>query len=127
MASERLIGAACTLGTAEMRERLRSWRNVRDGALSIEAIRGGARLALGSDQRVSDIARLMSLESECCPFYTFTLQVDGPLRRLEITAGPGGEPAVTALLGLDEFTGSAFGRSRRHRPSYREGRDWSRA
>lgn len=101
LASERLIGAACTLGTDEMRERLRAWRDIRDRAVSIERIRGGARLVLGHDQQMSSIAELMTLESDCCPFYTFTLQVDGPERQLEITAGAGGEPAVTALLGLD--------------------------
>ena len=108
MASERLIGAACTLGTDEMNGRLRAWREVRDRALSIEPIRGGARLALAHDQPMSSIAELMTLESECCPFYTFALQVDGPNRQLEITAGAGGEPAVTALLGLDEVSGYAY-------------------
>lgn len=112
IASERLIGAACTLGTNEMRERLRAWRDVRDRALSIEPIRGGARLALGPDQPMGAIAELMSLESECCPFYTFILLVDGPMRQLEITAGAIGEPAVVALLGLDEVGGSALGSGR---------------
>jgi hypothetical protein len=114
-ASERLIGAACTLGTNEMRERLRAWRDVRDGALSIAPIPGGASVAFGPDQPMSAIAELMTLESECCPFYTFTLQVDGPMRQLEISAGAGGEPAVTALLGLDEVGGPGFG-SRRAEP-----------
>lgn len=112
IASERLIGAACTFGTNEMRERLRAWRDVRDGALSIEPIRGGAKLALGPDQPIGAIAELMSLESECCPFYTFTLQVDGPMRQLEITAGAISELAVMALLGLDEISGSAFASGR---------------
>lgn len=50
MASERLIGAACTLGTNEMRQRLCAWRDVRERALYIEPIRGGVRLAPGPDQ-----------------------------------------------------------------------------
>jgi hypothetical protein len=49
---------------------------------------------------MSAVADLISRESECCPFYTFTLQVDGASRRLEISAGPGGELAVRGLLGL---------------------------
>lgn len=104
----RLIGAACALGTNEMRERLRTWRQVRDTATSIEVIPGGVKLAFGPDQPVGWIAELMSLESECCPFYSFDLRIDGPTRYLEVSAGAGGDPAVTALLGLDEEGSPSF-------------------
>jgi len=101
LATERLIGAACALGGGQLRERLRAWRELRDRATSVEPITGGARLAFSADEPIGAVADLAALESECCAFYVFTLQVDGPTRQLEINAGAGGEPAVRALLGLE--------------------------
>lgn len=95
---ERLIGAACTLNSDEMRERLAEWRGLRDRATSIEALPGGARLSLDTGEPVGPIADLAARESECCGFYTFTLRIDGLVRQLDISAGAGGEPAVRALV-----------------------------
>ena len=100
--SQRLIGAACTLGADEQRERLRAWRGLRDRAASVERILGGARLVLAPEEPMGSVADLLAAESECCAFYTFTLRIDGPIRQVEISAGAGGEPAVNALLGLDD-------------------------
>lgn len=98
---ERLIGAACTLNSDEMRERLAEWRGLRDRATSIEELPGGARLTFDPAEPAGPIADLVSRESECCAFYTFTLRIDGPTRQLDISAGAGGEPAVRALIGID--------------------------
>ena len=102
MAAERMIGASCTLGAAELKQRLAEWRSLRDRATQAEPIPGGTRLTFTADEPLEPIAQLAALESECCAFYTFTLRVDGPLRQLEISAGLGGEPAVRALLGLEQ-------------------------
>jgi len=102
MAPERLIGAACTLNSDELRERLIEWRGLRDRATSIEPLGGGARLSFATNEPVGPIADLVSRESECCSFYTFTLRLDGPTRQLDISAGPGGEPAVRTLIGVDQ-------------------------
>ena len=101
MASERMIGAACTLDTAELKQRLADWRALRDRAVKMEAIPGGTRLTFGADEPIEPIARLAALESECCAFYTFTLHVDGLARQLDISVGVGGEPAVQGLLGIE--------------------------
>ncbi|MGH2381974.1 MAG: MerR family transcriptional regulator [Candidatus Limnocylindria bacterium] len=101
MAAERLIGASCTLGMADLKQRLVDWRALRDRAAHVESIPGGVRMTFAADEPIEPIARLTALESECCAFYTFTLRVDGPARALEISAGTGGEPAVHGLLGTE--------------------------
>lgn len=102
LVSERLIGAACTLDAEQLPERLREWRALRDRAISVEPITGGARVSFSADEPIGAVADLVALESECCAFYAFTLRVDGPTRQLEINAGAGGEGAVRALLGLEQ-------------------------
>ena len=97
---EGLIGACCTLGTDELRQRLTEWRGLRDRAESIDRMDEGVRIGLAPEEVVEAIARLVALESACCPFYRFTLEVAGSARRLTIDAGPGGGAAVAALLGL---------------------------
>ena len=99
-AIDRLIGAACTLSDEDLRERVAEWRALRDRATAIEDLEGGVGLTLAAEEPIVGVAGLVARESECCPFYTFALRVDGPGRRLEVTAGQGGEPAVRALLGL---------------------------
>jgi len=100
-APERLIGAACTLDSESLRERLAEWRHLRDRSTAIEPLAGGARITLDAAESVADVADLVARESECCAFYTFTLRIDGPARHLDISAGPGGEPAVLALIGVE--------------------------
>ena len=102
IAAERLLGAACSLNSQEMRERPAEWRGLRDRASAIEAIGGGARLTFDTAEPMGGIADLVARESECCAFYTFTLRIDGPSRQLEVSAGLGGEPAVRALIGLEQ-------------------------
>lgn len=101
MVPDRLIGAACTLDSAVLRERLAEWRGLRERSTAIEPTADGARLTLDAAESVAAVADLVARESECCSFYTFTLTIDGPERHLDIGAGPGGEPAVLALIGVE--------------------------
>lgn len=98
---DRMIDAACTLDAPDLPQRLADWRSLRDRATAINAVAGGVRLRLAADEPMDAVARLVALESECCAFYRFTIGVDGPARALTIDAGPDGESAVRALLGLD--------------------------
>jgi hypothetical protein len=100
MAPDPRIGASCTLGAADLPGRVAEWRSLRDRAIAVEAIEGGARLRFAPEEPIDAIARLVALESECCAFYRFTIQVGGSHRELTVDAGPGGAPAVHALLGL---------------------------
>lgn len=97
---DRLVGAACTLDAAEMPARLREWAELRDRSTGVRVIPGGVAFSLAAAEPIGPVAELAARESECCPFYTFVLRVDGPERELEISAGPGREIAVRALLGL---------------------------
>jgi len=98
--SERLLGAACDLSEADLRRRLAEWVALRKRATTVSPISGGVALQLAADEPIPAVADLAGRESACCPFYTFSVRIEGPTRQLEITAGPGGEPAVQALLGL---------------------------
>lgn len=44
---------------------------------------------------LADLVRLWDV-------YTFDLRIDGAVRQLDISTGAGGEPAVRALLGLEQ-------------------------
>ncbi len=98
---ERLIGASCTLDAPQLRARLGAWRDLRDRAQSVESVSDGVRLILPADEPMAELIDLVVSESECCSFYTFTVSVEGPDRRLEISAGPGGGLAMQALLGIE--------------------------
>ena len=100
MAPGLMVGAACSLDAHDLRERLAAWRGLRESALAIEVADDAIRLTFAVDQPVAEVAHLVALESECCPFYRFTIQVDGANRVLEVDARPDGMPAVRALLGL---------------------------
>ena len=102
VARDRLIGAGCTLGSAEMKVRLREWAGLRDRSTGIRDIEGGVVIGLAADEPVDRVADLAARESECCAFYTFLLRIDGETRELEVTAGEGREIAVRVLLGLAE-------------------------
>ncbi len=94
------LGACCSLDTAELEERVAAWRTLRDRAASVESLDNGVRLHLRPDERMDEVARLVALESECCGFYRFTIEVSGRERSVAVDAGPGGGEAVAALLGL---------------------------
>jgi hypothetical protein len=102
MAADPLVGAACNLSAADLRERLAAWRALRDEALAVDADDDAIRLRFGADQPMTEVARLVGLESDCCPFYRFTIRIEGGSRSLEVDAGPGRLPAVRALLGLPD-------------------------
>jgi hypothetical protein len=99
-AIDRLIGASCTLSEEDLRTRIAEWRALRERATAIDELDGGVGLTLAAEEPIVGVADLVARESDCCPFYTFELRVDGPARQLDITAGTGGEPAVRALLGM---------------------------
>ncbi len=84
---ERLIGASCTLSAPELRARLSAWRELVNRAQAVESVSDGVRLVLPVEQSMADLIDLVVSESECCAFYTFTVSVEGPDRRLDLAPG----------------------------------------
>ncbi len=101
MTSEAAFGACCSLDSADLPHRMAEWRAVRDHASLVEEIPGGVRLRFEAGEPMAPIADLAAREAACCAFYRFGLTIEGTARQLEVTTGPGGEPAIRALLGLD--------------------------
>ncbi len=101
MAPDAAIGACCSLESADLPQRLAEWKIVRDHASLVETVPGGIRLRFEADEPMASIADLVAREAECCGFYRFGLTIEGSTRQLEVTTGPGGEPAIRALLALD--------------------------
>lgn len=93
--------ASCSLSDEDVRARLREWASLRERAIAVETDGDRVLLRLPDEEPVDGVTNLVTRESECCPFYTFSIEVNGPSRTLAVSAGPTGEPAVRALLGLD--------------------------
>jgi hypothetical protein len=100
-ADDLRLGASCTLGEAELRERVRQWRALRARS-QVAPTPSGAKLVLGPDEDLGAVVDLAAAETQCCPFYSFSLTITGAERALVIDAGPEGASVVGALLGLDE-------------------------
>jgi hypothetical protein len=101
------VGASCSLSDEDVRIRLREWASLRDRAVAVEPRGDGVMLRLRDAEPLDAVASLVSRESECCPFYTFSIEVHGPTRSLVVNAGPTGGPAIHALLSLDTASISA--------------------
>lgn len=97
---ERMVGASCRYGAEDVRKRLREWSALKTAASDITDGGDEVSMALPPDLPMTGVVDLLERESDCCPFYTFDLRIDGPVRRLTISAGEGGGPAARALLGL---------------------------
>lgn len=93
-------GASCRLSDEDVRARLQEWAALRERAVAVEIEGGRVLLRLRDEEPLDGVASLVTRESECCPFYTFSLEVSGSSRSLAVSAGPTGEPAVRALLSL---------------------------
>jgi MerR family transcriptional regulator, copper efflux regulator len=90
---------ACTLGPAEMPDRLAAWQGALDSVIGREPIDGGLRLALPADRSVAELVELTVAEHRCCSFFAFAITVDARGLALEVTAPDEGQDLVHALFG----------------------------
>ena len=108
------LPVACTLTTAEMRERRRLvLEPLAAAVLEVAPLAGGLALRFAaSGATLAGLAALIDLERRCCPFLRFALTVEsggGPLW-LSLTGPPGTGDFLTRELGLpapDPAAGSA--------------------
>jgi hypothetical protein len=93
MVATRGLPIACSLTAPELQERRRTvLQRVRRAVLEVKEIEDGyAFIFPSANEWLSEVAGLIDLEQQCCPFLRFRLTVapnDGPLS-LEMT-GPAG-------------------------------------
>lgn len=100
MSREPQPPVACSLTSADARSRQAEWRRLlRGAALTRNALPGGMRIELHSDESVrSELARLVQLERVCCPFLDFAIEESDGKLILTVAAPPEAEPLVQDLL-----------------------------
>lgn len=98
--TDRWRGAAvaCSLGGADLGERIERWRELLAGGVR-RPIEEGVEVTVSAD-RAADIAALAVAEQRCCPFFDFRLHLDGPVLRLEVRAPADGTDLLDALFGV---------------------------
>jgi DNA-binding transcriptional MerR regulator len=90
---------ACTLGSAEMGDRLQQWNGVLASATGRRPLpSGGLRIELGAVD-IADLVRLVEAEQACCGFFQFAITVDQRGVALEVGAPLGAQDLVTGLFG----------------------------
>jgi hypothetical protein len=94
---------ACTLTETEMRERRRAiLDSVRDAALTVTPLSLGYAYSFGPASEVlAQLARLVDLERQCCPFLTFRIIIEAGNRPicLEITGPPEAKALIADFFG----------------------------
>jgi hypothetical protein len=75
------LPTGCSLETDQLPTRLTEWHRM----LARAASRDGGRFTFApSAALVADLARLCAAETECCPFFTFRLEIGAALITLDI-------------------------------------------
>lgn len=92
----RTATVACSLTGEGLSERAGQWQRLLSGA-GREEIDDGVRLVVPAE-RTGAIAALAAAEQQCCPFFDFRLQLDGPVLRLEVRAPAEGAALLTELF-----------------------------
>jgi DNA-binding transcriptional MerR regulator len=96
----RAPAVACTLGSADVPDRLREWRAVLDRVEAREPTADGIRLRFPRDAALlGSLADLAAREVGCCSFFTFTLTVDALGAWLGIGAPAEAHALVTDFFG----------------------------
>ncbi len=104
MASDEVSGppVACSLERLELEERLGMWRVLASRALvRSEPTEAGARFVFraGGDVR-QQLAELIALESECCPWINFVVREDELIVVDAVSDDPAGRQALGETIGL---------------------------
>jgi hypothetical protein len=91
---------ACTLEATALPDRLGEWRAVLAHAgARVTTSSGALRVELDDTVDVSELARLVAAEQQCCAFFSFAITVDGRGVGLEVSAPDGAADVVASLFG----------------------------
>ena len=92
---------ACTLEARAMQLRLDDWRRLLAAVTAAkEGEAGVVRLHLSTAASVAELAALCAEEVECCPFFTFTLELRVDSVTLTVTVPAQASAALDGLVGL---------------------------
>ncbi|HET9609074.1 MAG TPA: MerR family transcriptional regulator [Acidimicrobiales bacterium] len=91
---------ACSLAGGDMQARIGEWQALLAGVDHREAITDGLRLVFTQPAPLGEITRLAAIEHDCCPFFGFTVTIDGRGIALEVTAPPDGHVVLASVFGV---------------------------
>jgi DNA-binding transcriptional MerR regulator len=92
---------ACSLGAADVPDRVADWQALLALATGRESLPdGGVSLTFAGDADLATrVARLAAAEQQCCSFFTFTLHLTAGETRLDVEAPADAADVVAALFG----------------------------
>jgi hypothetical protein len=92
------VWPACSLGSAELADRVSEWHSLRDDALTAETVRDGVVVAVFA--RSPDVMRrlqaVIKAEASCCPFLGFKICGEDDRVTVEVTAAAPAKVTVPA-------------------------------
>jgi MerR family transcriptional regulator, copper efflux regulator len=90
------VPVACSLGSGDYSARVGEWRELLAGAPRVD-VEGGVCVTLATSV-LDRAAALAAAEQACCAFYSIRIDLHGSTFDLTLTAPPGAESVLTALL-----------------------------
>jgi len=95
------VPVVCTLGAAEVHDRLADWDRVLSTASRRLALpSGGVRVEFDASVDIGELAELVVAEQACCAFLRFAVTVDGRGVALEVDAPADALDLVTGMFGV---------------------------
>ena len=91
---------ACSLAGGDMQARIGEWQALLADVDHREAITDGLRLVFTQPEPLGEITRLAAAEHDCCPFFGFTVTIDGRGIALEVTAPADGHVLLASVFGV---------------------------
>ncbi|MBL1082252.1 heavy metal-responsive transcriptional regulator [Streptomyces actinomycinicus] len=92
---------ACTLGGAELGERIAQWQQLAGKAVGREEIPDGVRLIFPASARLAgELAALAAAEQGCCAFFDFALHLTPSALQLEARAPESAAGMLADLFGV---------------------------
>jgi hypothetical protein len=105
---------ACTLTDTDARARVRQWQEILDSSVIAARRASPGRLELtvrGVPALIAALAELASVETQCCRFFRFTMDIRDPEVTLAISVPDG---AIETLDGFAEMAARASTQQIRH-------------